>query len=248
MATSSSLKTVADPVCGAAVGADSVHRVMNGSLLYCFCSAACREIFLADPMRYAIAAVLRADGSAPARTGVPHAAPAAAPRDLDTDPQNAFASEETDWGGQPPGARPGHGAVPPARQASQSVAATPAGAHRSGMLDRLLPGREKRFARRVCEEMLALHKVVVRQHPDLRGRALYQRIAMVRLHTDAAAADRLLLQADESFASWPTPRDINYGDVVHMVAIREFHAQYGKAHWIIADMGRIVADIVDHRL
>ena len=89
---------------------------------------------------------------------------------------------------------------------------------------------------------------VLRRHPTLRGRALYQRIAMERLQSDAATADRLLLQADESFASWPTPREINFGDVVHMIAIREFHAEHGKAHWIIADMGRIVADIVDHRL
>jgi len=229
------------------VGADSVHRVMSGSLLYCFCSAACREIFVADPMRYAIAAMLRADGSAPARTGAADALAPAGPRDLDADPQNSFARAETDWGRQAPASRPG-GTLAPGARTRDGDAAAPPDAHRSGVFERLLPGREKRFARRVCAEMLALHKEVLGRHPALRGRALYQRIAMERLQADAAAADRLLRQADESFASWPTPRDINFGDVVHMVAIREFHAAYGKAHWIIADMGRIVADIIDHRL
>lgn len=71
---------------------------------------------------------------------------------------------------------------------------------------------------------------------------------MQRLRTDVKGADAVLQKADESFAWWPTTREINFADVVHMIAILEYHASHGKAHWIIADMGRVVAEEIDHSL
>jgi len=226
--TPQSAKTVADPVCGAAVGSNAEFRTMSGSLLYCFCSRACLERFNADPVHYAFSAVSRSTGDASASA----ASASGQPRDLDADPDHAFSREMTDWSGEI------HGSIPLAPVPVVAPAPTPA----PGLLDRLMPGSERRFARRVSRELRALHAAVAQANPGLRGRDLYRRIAMERLKTDAKGADALLQKADESFAWWPTTREITYIDVVHMIAIVEYHQSHGKAHWIIADMGRIVAE------
>ncbi len=109
-------------------------------------------------------------------------------------------------------------------------------------------GSERRFARRVSRELLALHGSVMQAHPGLRGYELYRRIAMERLRTDAKGADALLKKADENFAWWPTTREITFVDVVHMIAIDEFHAEHGAARVNIADMGRIIAEEIDQKL
>lgn len=109
-------------------------------------------------------------------------------------------------------------------------------------------GSEQRFARRVSRELLALHNAVTQAHPGLRGADLYRRIAMERLRTDQRGADALLQKADENFAWWPTTREITFIDVVHMIAMVEYHATHGEAHWSIANMGRIIAEEIDRKL
>jgi len=118
----------------------------------------------------------------------------------------------------------------------------------AGLLDRFLPGKRRRFARRVSRELQALHASVAQAHPELRGLDLYRRIAMERLQTTPEGADALLRKADENFAWWPTTRELTFIDVVHMIAIEEYHAAYPQSAWIRADMARIVAEEVDHAL
>ena len=117
-----------------------------------------------------------------------------------------------------------------------------------GLLARFLPGKRQRFARRVSREMQALHATVAQAHPELRGLDLYRRIAMERLHTTPEGADALLRKADENFAWWPTTRELTFVDVVHMIAIEEYHAAFPTSAWIRADMARIVAEEIDHAL
>ena len=101
---------------------------------------------------------------------------------------------------------------------------------------------QRSFARRVSRELMALHHSVSEAHPGLRGHDLYRRIAMMRLRTDEKGADALLQRADENFAWWPTTREINFIDVVHMIAIVEFGAAHSQAHCNVADMGRVIAE------
>ena len=85
-------------------------------------------------------------------------------------------------------------------------------------------------------------------YPALQGLDLYRCIVMERLHTNQDGAEALLRRADENFAWWPTTREITYVDVVHMIAIEEYHAMYGSSPWDRAHMGRIIAAQVDRTL
>ena len=51
----------------------------------------------------------------------------------------------------------------------------------------------------------------------------------------------MLTRAEQSFAAWPSQRDLTFADVVHYLAVEEFFASHGEAHWTQAHMGRMVA-------
>jgi hypothetical protein len=87
---------------------------------------------------------------------------------------------------------------------------------------------------------LKLYGIVAASHPRLRGRDLYRKIVIARTHSDEASAETLLDQAEESFAAWPTRRDLKFVDVVHFIAVSEFLASHGNSPWIYANMGREV--------
>ena len=101
--------------------------------------------------------------------------------------------------------------------------------------------RQRRHAAVVSRELLKLHSRIAARYPDLKGRALYRQIVMVRSSTDLASADRMLMRAEQSFAAWPAQRDLTFADVVHYLAVEEFFASHGEAHWTQAHMGRMVA-------
>lgn len=108
--------------------------------------------------------------------------------------------------------------------------------------------RQRRHAAGVSLELLKLLRFVAQRNPGLRGRMLYRRIVMLRLHADQATADRLLECAEESFASWPTPRDLKFADVVHWLAIEEFLAAHPGVRWTQAQIGRVVARRIPRQL
>jgi hypothetical protein len=112
---------------------------------------------------------------------------------------------------------------------------------RAAWFDRLNPFQEQRFARRVAREIVRLRDAIATANPALQGRSLLRLVVVMRCRVDPPAAEKLLLEAEESFAIWPTPRELTFGDVVHLIAFKEFHAEFGKTRWINANMGQIVA-------
>jgi hypothetical protein len=108
--------------------------------------------------------------------------------------------------------------------------------------------RQSRHAKAVSHELLNLHRFVAERHPNLRGRPLYRQIVMLRSRADMATADRLLRCAEESFAAWPTQRDLKFADVVHYLAIEEFLAAHPETSWTQTHMGRIVTARIPRRL
>jgi len=118
-------------------------------------------------------------------------------------------------------------------------------AHRLSWLARLNPFQEQQFARRVAREMVELRRRLLRAQPDVGGVELLRLVVMMRCKCDPNGAQSLLDEADGSFAAWPTTRDLNFADVVHLIAIREFHTQFGRTRWINANMGRIVASEIE---
>ena len=101
--------------------------------------------------------------------------------------------------------------------------------------------RQRHHAAAVSRQLLKLHSFVAERHPDLKGRALYRQIVMVRSGADIATAERMLNRAEQSFAQWPAQRDLTFADVVHCLAVEEFFAAHGETHWTQAHMGRVVA-------
>src|SRR5258706_6472027 len=89
--------------------------------------------------------------------------------------------------------------------------------------------RQRRHAAVVSRELLKLHSRIAARYPDLKGRALYRQIVMVRSSTDLASADRMLMRAEQSFAAWPAQRDLTFADVVHYLAVEEFLAAHHEA-------------------
>jgi hypothetical protein len=114
-------------------------------------------------------------------------------------------------------------------------------AGRAAWFDRLNPFQEQRFARRVAREVVRLRDAIAAAYPALQGRDLLRLVVVMRRKVDPHAAEKLLVEAEESFATWPTPRALTFGDVVHLIAFKEFHAEFGKTRWINANMGQIVA-------
>jgi hypothetical protein len=112
----------------------------------------------------------------------------------------------------------------------------------------LFAWRERRFVSSVCREMLRLHAETASRHPELRGRPLYHRIVAARNGGSKLLADAILDRAGQSFAEWPTSRPLNYRDVVHYVAVLEFVATKRSAHWIHADLKRLVSEAIPRAL
>jgi hypothetical protein len=125
--------------------------------------------------------------------------------------------------------------------------------NRSGVLGRellasLLPWREQRFARCVSRKLLKLYQTVSGNHARLRGRDLYREIVIAHKRADRDSADALLDQAQESYATWPSPRTLRFCDVVHFIVVSEFLASHSDTPWIQTDMRRKVESLIPHNL
>ena len=112
---------------------------------------------------------------------------------------------------------------------------------RAAWFDRLNPFQEQRFARRVAREVVRLRDAIAAADPALQGRSLLRLVVVMRCRVTPAAAEKLLLEAEDSFATWPTLRELTFGDVVHLIAVKVLHAEFGMTRWINASMGQIVA-------
>jgi YHS domain-containing protein len=121
-------------------------------------------------------------------------------------------------------------------------------ARRSNLFSPLAALRERHSATVCCRELLKLYQSVAAEHPGQDRSALYRHVVMSRTGHDAAAADAVLRAAEESFASWPASRDLNFRDVVHYLAVSEFLAAHPESRWLHADMRRIVQSSIPREL
>ena len=75
-------------------------------------------------------------------------------------------------------------------------------------------GAERRYARRVSEQMLELYQRERRERPELNGWALYEAVAARRLgDKPRLSAAEVVRRAEESFADWPAEREIGRAHV-----------------------------------
>ncbi len=243
-----------DPVCHAPVPLDSLYRRAHRGALFCFCSAHCLDVFSRDPDSWL---------SPGARASPPiNAASESAPGDSIASVASSAGSREYPAPGTYPtldGDR-GLAILPPtiriddlsapawiaATEPAPGVGSRPAPSPnaRAGWrrwISSLIPGQERRFARRISRELTLQYWTITASYPELRGRDLYRQIVAARRLIDLETADCLIKRAESSFASWPVQRDLRFRDVVHFIAVSEYLAAHGESSWIHANVGHEVA-------
>jgi YHS domain-containing protein len=254
MSASSDLSGLIDPICHAQVDSASQHHCVHGGALFFFCSEECRARFAADASRWAVAAALG---------GIKSAAPVIE-RGVDLDLGAARVPEKVPFAGPsgqfkasswmkdtaPPEVDIGvsHAAAAVLPPDEHAASGGHAASEDHGLLSPLAAWRERHFAAVCCRELLKLYHTVAAQRPDLARADLYRQIVVERTDSDNTAADTILRLAEESFASWPVSRELNFRDVVHYLAVSEFLDSHKGSRWVHADMRRIVHSVIPHDL
>ena len=115
-----------------------------------------------------------------------------------------------------------------------------AAAWRNELVASMVSPSECRYVAQVTRELLKLHWVVSACHPDLPRRDIYRKIVMAHAGCDDYEADSLLRRAEQSFATWPTERELTFADVVHYLAVSEYLTDDDRIATRI-NMGRLIA-------
>ena len=108
---------------------------------------------------------------------------------------------------------------------------------------------ERRYAKEASEQLLDLLRREQREHPELKGRALYEAVTARRLGLNPPiSATEIVRRAEESFADWPVERELRFRDVVHYLIFDEYmHAGKARAG-TKTNMGAVVARIIPEEI
>jgi len=130
----------------------------------------------------------------------------------------------------------------------------PGETHSRGIADRLgirklwsMVG-EALHARRTSRDMLEWYRRVLSEESGLVRRDLYEKIVMRRSGVNGRAAGALVRQAEESFCSWPSWRELRFRDVVSYVVVSEYLRTHEMTMGTQTRMGRIVARVIPDNL
>lgn len=80
---------------------------------------------------------------------------------------------------------------------------------------------ERRRARAVCRDLLRLYRQTRTADANLQGEALYEQVVARYNHGDARGTKELLNHAEQSFAQWPSVRNLTFRDVVLYLVVSE---------------------------
>ena len=114
--------------------------------------------------------------------------------------------------------------------------------------DGFLAWQERRFVARTTKELLKVYRAVSYVHPDWTRRKLYQLVVMHRTGCNPTVADIILNAAQDSYAQWPSSRELNLCDVAHYLSVTEFLATHPDKRWIQSSLTPIVASHLPHEL
>ena len=79
--------------------------------------------------------------------------------------------------------------------------------------------RERRQIRRICSESLEIYRRVEREMPGASNLERYARVIGEQSGADPKAVQAVIRRAEESFATWPVERPLNFRDVVQYMAV-----------------------------
>jgi len=111
--------------------------------------------------------------------------------------------------------------------------------------ERFRHGQERRFAERVCRELLVTYEQVHAREPQLAGDALYEAVIAQRATRYAADAHGTMRRVHESIEDWEHDREPNFRDVVKFLIVTEYLAQQTGAAGIDLDLDDFLARRVD---
>jgi YHS domain-containing protein len=215
--------TLADPVCGRPVDPSSKFQATFGGALFSFCGLDCMERFSRDPGAFVQLSAPQEAEAFP----VLRQSPATGLFDFDAHRADGAAGS----------ADPAHADLVPWWRRVQV-----------SLRDAFSPMREKREAYRLSDDLLQLHRDMSAMNPGLRGRELYREVVLAYTGVSSQQANAFLDQAEESFASWPVSRPLNFADVVHYLVVSDLLAVSATSPWLRASVGRIVSKRIPSNL
>jgi hypothetical protein len=106
---------------------------------------------------------------------------------------------------------------------------------------------ERRYAKDASQQLLELFRHEQREHPELKGRALYEAVVARRLGSNPPLSAAVVVRrAEESFVDWPRERELKFRDVAHYQIFDEYmrHGQerVGTRTNIRAAVARVIPD------
>ena len=108
---------------------------------------------------------------------------------------------------------------------------------------------ERRYAKRASRQLLEIFRLEQREHPELKGRALYEAVIARRVGSNPAhSAVQIVRRAEESFVDWPRDRDLKFRDVVHYQIFDEYMRQGEVRVGTRTNIGVVVARIIPDEL
>jgi hypothetical protein len=115
-------------------------------------------------------------------------------------------------------------------------------------LSYLWPGEERRYAKRESKIVLATYHVVRSQYPLLTGKALYEMVVAHQTGVSADDAKAMVRVAEQSFAEWPSDRDLTFRDVVHYLCFESFVKSHDNNEWTRTSLREVVDSVIPKEL
>ena len=125
---------------------------------------------------------------------------------------------------------------------------TPTQRLRALIAGRLKKIDERRFANRVCSELLAALKAVGTAQADLKGDALYEAVVARRSNLDPTQARAIVQRAHESLEDWGNDRDPKFIDVAKYVIVSEYLGLEALEDGMSIDLGALLTKRIDPQL
>lgn len=108
---------------------------------------------------------------------------------------------------------------------------------------------ERRYAKAASEQLLDLFRREQREHPELKGKQLYEAVISRRLSpSPALSAVEIVRRAEESFTDWPVERELKFRDVVHYQIFDEYMHKGDVRRGTRTNIGVAVARIIPDEL
>jgi hypothetical protein len=104
--------------------------------------------------------------------------------------------------------------------------------------------RENKHLKRTCRECLELYHKVSQENATATALERYAQVVAKRTGADAKGTRIIMRRAEESFASWPVERPLNFRDVVQYLAVTECLSDDLSAIGVRADVTVLVAKLI----